>query len=56
MKYIIARTRNYISSHKREIVLIIIVFLLMLFSFIMGYLIAKENNQVPPIIIQKFSQ
>ena len=55
MKYWLVRIRNYIHGHKRSILFVVIVLLLMSLSFALGYITARDLTKVP-IIIQKYSK
>ncbi|MBI2591591.1 MAG: hypothetical protein HYW34_02855 [Candidatus Brennerbacteria bacterium] len=46
---------NWLKSHKREILLFFLLFLISSISFGLGYLTRQELNQTP-IIIQKNSE
>lgn len=43
----IAKISNFVKAHFNDIILIIIVALLILLSFAVGYIIAKEQQKQP---------
>lgn len=48
--FILAKIKDFVKAHKGDIILFSIIFLLIILSFAVGFIVGRNQNKIPVVV------